>query len=348
MSTGGKFFRTTDGGDTWATSRPAAPRRARRPRNSTRMGRYFTSIVSKGGIWRYASGSWTNLQPRKIRATLHYSSSIPTNDQQSCSSRIVQFRLRAVERRRHDVEPDPQLRRRQPDVGRRHPLALDQSALLPGEHPGRRHAKRACGCPGETRGSESIPLSALSGSPPYTCDMHGLGIENMCINMMVAATGSKKLHAVVWDEWYAQLDRDNVAYPSIVNPMKGHISPSWGLDGCKQTPTLLARWLDGAAGSGAEFAQSGWSADDGATWNAFATLPASTTGASDWGYGGELAYSGKTTSPSCRRTPMASRVSTGSSGCRITRSTAAPRGSPSPFRRRGRRPTCRRFTPPPT
>jgi hypothetical protein len=121
----------------------------------------------------------------------------------------------------------------------------------------------------------------------------GLGIENMCINTMVAATGSKTLHAVVWDEWYAQLDRDNVAYPSIVNPMKGGISPSWGLDGCKQTPTLLARWLDGAVGTGAEFAQSGWSADDGATWNAFATLPASTTGASDWGYGGELAYSGE-------------------------------------------------------
>ena len=66
------------------------------------------------------------------------------------------------------------------------------------------------------QGPESIPLSALSGSAPYTCEMHGLGIENMCINTMVAATGSKKLHAVVWDEWYAQLDRDNVAYPSTV------------------------------------------------------------------------------------------------------------------------------------
>ena len=288
-STGGTFFRTTDGGSSWSDISAGGPADEPTMAEYDAHGDYYVA-VSQGGIWRYAAGAWQNLQPPSNNFSLFFID--PTNDQHLVL--VGESNFAFTQSTDGGTTWSPTLN-----------YATDNQMSVDGIpwHSTNPHYYRAnilvdamrsvVWTPGGNQGLESIPLSALSGSPPYTCDMHGLGIENMCINTMVAATGSKKLHAVVWDEWYAQLDRDNVAYPSIVNPMKGGISPSWGLDGCKQTPTLLARWLDGAVGSGAEFAQSGWSADDGATWNAFATLPASTTGASDWGYGGELAYSGE-------------------------------------------------------
>jgi hypothetical protein len=289
VSTGGTFFRTTDGGSTWNSISAGGPADEPTMAEYDAHGDYYVG-VSQGGIWRYAAGAWRNLQPPSNNFFLFFID--PTNDQHIVL--VGESNFAFTQSTDGGTTWSPTLN-----------YATDNQMSVDGIpwHSTNPHYYRAnilvdaarsvVWTPGGNQGLESIPLSALSGSPPYTCDMHGLGIENMCINTMVAGAGSKKLHAVVWDEWYAQLDRDNVVYPSIVNPMKGGISPSWGLDGCKETPTLLARWLDGAVGSGAEFAQSGWSADDGATWNAFATLPASTTGESDWGYGGELAYSGQ-------------------------------------------------------
>ncbi|MGO9838815.1 MAG: hypothetical protein ACLP1X_31940 [Polyangiaceae bacterium] len=288
-STGGNYFRTIDGGNTWTDISSGGPADEPTMAEYDAHGNYFVA-PSQGGIWRYGSGAWKNLQPPSDNFAFFFID--PTNDQHIVLVGHSNFAF-------------TQSTSGGSTWGQTLNYAIDQQMSVDDIpwHTTNPHYFRAnilvdpvrsvVWMPGGNQGLESIPLSALSGSPPYTDDMHGLGIENMCINTMVAAPGSKKLHAVVWDEWYAQLDRDNLVYPSIVNPMMGGISPSWGLDGCKQTPTMLARWLDGAVGSGAQYAESGWSDDDGATWNAFATLPADTTGSGDWGYGGELAYSGQ-------------------------------------------------------
>jgi hypothetical protein len=288
-STGGQFFRTTDGGDTWSDISAGGPADEPAVAEFDAHGRYFVSLAG-GGLWRYAAGAWKHLPTPTNQLPFFFLD--PTNDMHVVAVGHSNFGFMQS----HDGGDtwDPNVN-----------WAPDAQKSVDGIpwHSTNPHYFRAnilvdttrdvIWTPGGNQGLESFPLSALSGSPPYTADVHGVGIENMCINTMVAPAGSKKLHAVVWDEWYAQLDRDNAVYPSVVNPMKGGISPSWGLDGSKQTPQILARWLDGAVGGGAAFAQSGWSADDGVTWNAFATLPAGTTGSDDWGNGGELAYSGQ-------------------------------------------------------
>jgi len=287
-STGGLFFRTTDGGNTWADISIGGPAAEPQVAEYDGQGRYFVSLAA-GGIWRYASGAWKNLNPPSNSSLFFLD---PTND--SHVVLVGESNFASAQSTDSGDTWGPNLN-----------SAVDNQASVDGIpwHSTNPHYYRAnilvdgmrnvIWTPGGNQGLESIPLTAVSSGPPYTCDMHGIGVEDMCINTMVAPTGSKKLHTVVWDEWYGQLDRANVVYPSIMNPMKGGISPSWGLDGSKQTSTMLARWLDGAIGSGAPFAQSGWSGDDGATWTPFATLPASTTGQNDWGYGGELAYSGQ-------------------------------------------------------
>ncbi len=288
-STGGKYFRTADGGATWSDISSGGPAGEPAVAEFDTQGRYFASLAG-GGIWRYASGAWKDLAPPSTNFSSFFLD--PTNDSHVVLVGASNFAF-AQSMDGGDTW-SPTLN-----------WAVDGQMSVDGIpwHSTNPHYYRAnilvdskrnvIWTPGGNQGLESIPLSAVSAGPPYTCDMHGIGIENMCINTMVAPTGSKKLHAVVWDEWYAQLDRENVVYPTVVNPMKGGISPSWGLDGSRQTPAMLARWLDGAIGTGAPFALSGWSADDGATWTPFATLPASTTGQDDWGYGGELAYSGQ-------------------------------------------------------
>jgi hypothetical protein len=288
-STGGKFYRTADGGNTWSDISNGGPGGEPAVAEFDGQGRYFASLAG-GGIWRYASGAWKNLAPPSENFSLFFLD--PTNDSHVVLVGETNFGFAQSTDGGDTWSPTLN-------------WMTDTQTSVDGIpwHSTNPHYYRAnilvdtmrnvVWTPGGNQGLESIPLSALGGTPPYTADVHGIGIENMCINTMVAPAGSKKLHAVVWDEWYAQLDRDNSVYPSVVNPMMGGISPSWGLDGSKQTPSMLARWLDGAVGGGAQFAESGWSADDGATWTPFATLPASTTGQDDWGYGGELAYSGQ-------------------------------------------------------
>ena len=102
----------------------------------------------------------------------------------------------------------------------------------------------------------------------------------------------------MWDESYAELDRDNAVFPSVVNDVTG-LAPAWGLDGSRENPKMLARWLSGPV------AKSGWTDDGGATWHTFATLPVGvTTDTNDWGYGGTQwsPVRESTTSLSCRPT----------------------------------------------
>jgi hypothetical protein len=288
-STGGKFFRTTDGGDSWTDISSGGPDDEPVMAEFDGQGRYFVTLAG-GGLWRYGAGAWKDLSPPSNNFASFFLD--PTNDQHVVlvghSNFAFAQSMDGGDTWDQNVNwaTDDQMSVDDIPWHSTNPHYYRANILVDA-------ARKVIWTPGGNQGLESIPLSALSGAPPYTCQMHGIGIEDMCINTMVAPAGSKTLHAVVWDEWYAQLDRDNVVYPSVVNPMKGGISPSWGLDGSKETPMMLARWLDGAIGAGAPFALSGWSADDGATWTPFATLPAGTTGDDDWGYGGELAYSGK-------------------------------------------------------
>jgi hypothetical protein len=288
-STGGGFYQTTDGGMTWSNISSGGPANEPQMAEFDGQGRYFVGL-SSGGLWRYASGTWKNLNPPTSNFSLFFLD--PTNDQHVVGVGEGNFAVvqstDGGDTWSATVNGTPDNQTSVDDIPwhATNPRYYRANILVDA-------MRNVVWTPGGNQGLESFPVSAARGAAPYTADMHGIGIENMCINTLVAPSGSKKLHAAVWDEWYAQLDRDNLVYPSIVNPMDGSVTPSWGLDVAKDGSGALARWLDGSVGSGAYFAESGVSDDDGATWTPFATLPASTKGANDWGYGGELAASTK-------------------------------------------------------
>ncbi len=286
VSTGGKFFRTTDGGDTWSDISAGGPGTGAEPRAAEfdAMGRYFTS-VDPHGLWRYASGAWKQLGTQDQGNTTFVIDPANSNHVAVNNSFNLNFQ---TSNDGGDTWSTPNWA----SVSQQSVDGIPWHTTNPHYYPANVLVDAAHGVvwmPGGNQGVASIPLAKYFGSPPYTADMHGLGIENLCINVMVAPTGSKKLHAAVWDETYGEFDRDDVSYPSVVNNVqKGNFGPSWGLDGSKENPQMLARWI-----SNGNFALSGWTADGGATWTAFATMPAGTTDINTWGYGGTVAYSGK-------------------------------------------------------
>ncbi len=288
-STGGKFYRTTDGGMTWNDISSGGPGVEPQMAEFDSQGRYFVGL-SSGGLYRYASGTWTNTNPPSTQFPFFFLD--PTNDQHVIGVSESNFAfVESMDGANTWSSTVNWMRDNQVSVD-----GIPWHALSPRYYRANLivdTTRDVIWTPGGNQGLESFPLSALSGSAPYTADMHGLGIENMCINTMVAPPGSNKLHAVVWDEWYAQLDRDNLVYPTMVNPMAGSVTPSWGLDMAKDGSKVLGRWLAGQVGGGMYFGESGTSTDDGVTWTPFPSLPASTQGANDWGYGGELAMSSK-------------------------------------------------------
>ena len=284
VSTGGKFFRTTDGGDTWNDISAGGPGAEPHMAEFDGMGRYFTAL-DPNGAWRYASGGWQNLGTQDQGDTtlildpansdhLAVNNAFNLNFQTSTNGGGSWSNANWMPVSQMSVDDIP--------WHTTNPHYYPANALVDSAH-------NVVWMPGGNQGVASIPLASFFGNPPYTADMHGLGIENLCINVMVAPTGSKKVHAAVWDETYAELDRDNVSYPSVVNDLpKGNFGPSWGLDGSKENPAMLARWI-----SNNNFALSGWTDDGGATWHPFQSMPGGITTLDTWGYGGTLAYSGK-------------------------------------------------------
>jgi hypothetical protein len=286
VSTGGAFFRTTDGGDTWTDVSAGGPGAAAEPRAAEfdGTGRYFTSI-DPHGLWRYASGAWKNLGTQDQGDTTFVIDPADSTHVAVNNAFSLDFQ---VSTDGGDTWSAPNWA----PVAQQSVDGIPWHTTNPHYYPANVLVDAAHGVvwmPGGNQGVASLPLATYFGSPPYTADMHGLGIENLCINVLVPPTGSKKLHAAVWDETYGQFDRDDVSYPSVVNDLPaGNFGPSWGLDGSKENPQLLARWI-----SNGNFALSGWSGDDGATWTPFATMPAGTTDINTWGYGGTVAYSGQ-------------------------------------------------------
>jgi hypothetical protein len=284
VATGGQFFRTTDGGDTWSDISAGGPGAEPHVAEFDGMGRYFTAL-DPNGMWRYTAGAWKNLGTQDQGDTtflidpansdhLAVNNAFSINFQTSTNGGDTWTGANWMPVSQQSVDNIP--------WHTTNPHYYPANVLVDG-------MRNVAWMPGGNQGVASIPLAKLFGSAPYTADMHGLGIENLCINVMVAPTGSKKLHAAVWDETYAELDRDNVSYPSVVNDLpKGNFGPSWGLDGSKEDPKLLARWI-----SNDNFTMSGWTDDGGATWHPFQTMPGGTTSLDTWGYGGTLAYSGK-------------------------------------------------------
>lgn len=284
-STGGKFFHTTDGGDTWTDISANGPNDEPQQGDWDAKGRYFIAASTTGDIWRWDNGTWLD-----TKLTNGYDTTFildPDNADHITVNRA--FDLAWVQStdggQTWDVNNTNWGTPQQKSVDdipwhASNPHYFSANLVLD-------TANKTLWMPGGNQGVASIPLTGLTGPEnSITADMHGKGIENLCINVMVAPTGSQKLHAAVWDESYAELDRGNSVFPSVVNDVTG-LAPSWGLAGSKENPKYLARWLSGPV------AKSGWTDDGGATWHAFATLPAGvTTDASVWGYGGTVAYSG--------------------------------------------------------
>jgi hypothetical protein len=284
VSTGGRFFRTTDGGASFTEISASGPNAEPRAAEFDGEGRYFVSVDPKG-FWRYASGTWTKL-PTADQGNTTFAID-PAN-----SDHIILNNSFSLAFQTSTDGGDSWSAASFMPVAQQSVDNIPWHSTNPHYYPANVLVDAAHGVmwmPGGNQGVASIPLATVFGSPPFTADMHGLGVENLCVNVMIAPPGSKKLHAVVWDESYAELDRDNASYPSVVNNLsKGNFGPAWGLDGSKEDPAYLARWI-----SNGNFAQSGWTDDAGATWHPFAALPAGTTNLSTWGSGATVAYSGR-------------------------------------------------------
>jgi photosystem II stability/assembly factor-like uncharacterized protein len=279
-STGGRFFRTTDGGETWTDISSGGPSNGEpQMAEFDAQGRYFAALTPHG-VWRYASGTWKDLDPSDQGDTtlffdpdnadhVYVNNGFVVGFNQSTNAGDTWAGVNWMGPSQTSVDGIPWHATR--------PHYYPANVLLD-------PARKTVWMPGGNQGVASIPLSRLNGSP-YAADMHGIGIENLCVNVMVAPRGSSKLHAAVWDESYAELDRSNATYPSNINDVGG-LAPSWGLDVSKENPKVLARWLLG------KVEQSGWTDDGGQTWHPFAKLPADVTDPTNWGYGGTVAYSG--------------------------------------------------------
>jgi hypothetical protein len=283
VSTGGRFFRSTDEGASFTEISTGGPTGEPRAAEFDGKGRYFTSLDPKG-LWVWQNG-WTDLHSPDQGDTTFFID--PQNDDHIVVNNgfNVPFASSTNAGGTWSGANWAQVNQASVDGIAWHgtnPHYYPANILVDAAH-------STVWMPGGNQGVASFTLASLYGAGPYTAQMHGVGVENICANVIVAPKGSKKLHVAVWDESYGQLDRDNVTYPSVFNNIPGNFGPSWGLDVSREDPKFLARWL-----STSKFAQSGWTDDDGVTWHPFATLPAGVTDIeTQWGYGGTVAYSGK-------------------------------------------------------
>ncbi len=278
VSTGSDYFRSTDGGATFADISAGGPDRRATMAAFDARGAYY---VSENGLWRYEEGSWMELP-------------VP-----------------GANNLRFAVDGERIL------VGRQQNLnftrSTDRGATWSEEQLGRTRFRSADGIPwhdapagadaattgwlldpvtrrvwvtGEPRGVASVDFDAAFAAIPgdLAVDTHAVGLEQACMNAMVLPPGSSHVHAVLEELGYAQLPRDGAGYPTVVDGFDIDVS-GWGLDRSSEDPRFLARVF--ADGRG-EVARSGWSGDDGASWTRFeGTLPF------DRAPGTTLAYAGR-------------------------------------------------------
>ncbi len=288
VSTAGTFWRTTDGGDHWADISSGGPGAEPNEAEFDSQSRY-TVAVNTGGLFQWHAGSWTTLHNNNDSDTTFFID--PANADHIYLNRGVNI---AWEQSTDngmtwgDAVWDAPTQTSVDNIPwhSTNPHYYPANALVD-------TANDIFWLLGGNQGVASASVASLAGAGPYTIDMHGIGIEQMCINIMVTPPGSKKVHAAVWDEDYAEMDRDNVNYPSVVNNLPtGNFGASWGLAGSKEDPAYLARWVSNDNGGGT-LDQSGYTTDSGATWHPFTAFPNGTTSTASWGHGAHVAYSGK-------------------------------------------------------
>lgn len=284
VATAGRYFRTTDGGDNWTEISSGGPGAEAHYAQFDQNGRYTVALQTTG-LWQYGGGAWKKLNdggdsfyvdPANADH-IYLNANTAVGQQRSTDNGATWKAANLTPGTQHSVDNIP--------WHATYPHYYSAQFLVD-------EVRKTGWLPGGNQGVASFPLTELDQDGSHQLDIHGIGIEQLCLMRLAAPKGSKKLHAAVMDENYAQLDRDNLVYPSIVNVVTqagtAPFGPSFGLDVSKEDPKLLARWMSATTTTGF----SGWSDDEGATWHPFESLP---PGGSDltWGYGGRVAYSGK-------------------------------------------------------
>lgn len=129
---------------------------------------------------------------------------------------------------------------------------------------------------GGNEGVASVPVSELferaEDEEQLVLATHGVGLEGLCVNVLLAPPGSSRLHVAAWDETYGQLDRENRHYPEVMgaDTLRNGFGASWGLDHSTENPQALAVL---ASWDNDDFRRSGVSLDDGRTWEPFGSIP---------------------------------------------------------------------------
>ncbi len=280
MSSGDRYWRSTDSGESWQDISAGAPPFQPKMAEFDSRGGYY---VAGKGLWRYENGRWKDLGSPSTQGT---SFALDPDDPDLILVGRLSVTNFSISRDRGASWTPPNWKasalRSTGGIGWHTQEA--GSGYLANSYIVDPVARRIWASGGNA-GIASVGLDEAIANTPgeVVLDTHGVGIEQICPNRLVLPPGSNRVHAAFWDEGYGQLDRTNQSYPTVIND-RHDFSASWGLDYSKQNPRFLARFFSWDEN---DYAASGWSSNDGTTWTPFASVPPILGGR-----GTTLAYSG--------------------------------------------------------
>jgi hypothetical protein len=117
--------------------------------------------------------------------------------------------------------------------------------------------------------SMSVPSAGVTSTTPLTWTDMSVGIENLVANSILVPPGGVPVLAS-WDRPFFEITNPN-AYPSKYGPVfSSGIQMGWSIDYSSSSPSFIVGLADW---NNAE--QSGYSTNNGASWTAFSSFPAS-------------------------------------------------------------------------
>lgn len=140
--------------------------------------------------------------------------------------------------------------------------------------------------PGRVWMSEGIGVwfADLGASPTtITWQAQARGIEELVVNHVLAPPGGRPVVSC-WDRAIFLLNENGEDYPTHYHPQNGVFLSGWGADYAADDPAFIAAVLGNHQPPGNP-APTGYSEDGGHTWVAFPTIPLNSVASNTFGYG---------------------------------------------------------------